>query len=198
MPFTLPESYASYVADPAISTAVDHILESESLEVPDVLEWNQLPDFHAAVLAAHQVSCEYASALQRLWDEVWGRAIDEAPIGQELEARSITDTAERNKLEFNARSLWENEVFVRTYTRGDFSIDLGIKLSRSYARLMFWFGDDGNENGADNFLPEDDWDLDEQTDYGCESRRDLARINAGGIPLERLNEAAARALAAIP
>lgn len=196
MTFALPESYASYVADPAVRTAVEHILGGKSLEVPETLEWNQLPDFHAAVLAAHQVRCEYASALQGLWDAVWQRTIDGAGVGEDLEAWSITDTANWYGLGFDVESLFREEMFARTYTRGEFYIGLGVSLDLHEARLIFWFGNENNEDRAADLLSQDDWDP-EMGDHGYLSKTKLARIEAGGVPLKRLNAAAAQALAAI-
>lgn len=196
MSFPLPESYASYVADPAVRTAVDHILDSKSLKVPETLDWNELPDFHAATLAAHQVRCDYASALQGLWDAVWQRAVDKAPIGQELEAWSITDTASWYGVGFDAVSLWQNGIFGRAYTRRDSYIGLGVSLDLREAQLIFWFGNQNDEDLAADLLSQDDWDS-EMGDYGYQSRRGLAPIGDGCVPLKRLNAAAAQALAAI-
>ncbi len=202
MPFALPDSYASYVADPAVRTAVEHILDSRSLKVPDELDWDRLPDFHAAVLAAHQVRCDYASALQGLWDAVWQRAIDETGIGEGLQAWSIADTAGWFGVRFDAEFLFRENVFARVYTKGDFHIDLGVSLGPGLdlreTHLTFWFGDENNKDLAAELLPRDEWDsLDPDAGYGYWSRRGLARMDAGEVPLERLNAAAARALSAI-
>ena len=56
-----------WLKDAAVRSAVNHILDSKKLEVPADLEWDRLPDFHAAVLAAHQARCDYATALHGLW-----------------------------------------------------------------------------------------------------------------------------------
>ncbi len=197
MSFALPESYASYVADPAVRTAVDHILGSKSLEVPETLDWEQLPDFHAAVLAAHQVRCEYASALQGLWDAVWGKAIDEAGIGEDLEAYSIADMAHSLGLGLDAVSLWDPGVFSRAYTRGDSYIGLSVDLNLREAHLLLWFVNENDEDLAAGLLSQDDWNPELNETYGHWSREGLARIGAGSVPLERLNAAAARALSAI-
>ena len=74
--FTLPESYCAYLEDAAVRSAIDHILDGKKLEVPADLEWDRLPDFHAAVLAAHQVRCDYANALHGLWSKVWQPALE--------------------------------------------------------------------------------------------------------------------------
>ena len=197
MCYCLPESYASYVADPAVRTAVDHILGSKSLKVPETLDWNQLPDFHAAVLAAHQVRCDYASALQGLWDAVWPTAIDEAGIGEELEAYSIADMADWHGLGFDAESLWDPEVFTRAYTRGDSYIGLSVSLNLREAYLILWFGNETDEDLAAGLLSQDDWNSELDETYGRWSTKGLAPIRDGGVPLERLNAAANRALVAI-
>ena len=197
MSFALPESYASYVTDPAVRTAVDHILVSKSLKVPETLDWDQLPDFHAAVLGAHQVRCDYASAIQGLWDAVWGKAIDEAGIGEDLEACSIADMASYG-YGFDAVSLWQGPgVFARGYTRGDSYIGLGVNLNLREARLIFWYGNKNNDDDlAAGLLSQDDWDP-EMGDEGYQTRKGMARIEANGVALERLNRAAAGALAVI-
>ncbi len=196
MSFALPESYSSYVDEPAVRTAVDHILDSKSLEVPETLDWEQLPDFHAAVLAAHQVRCDYASALQGLWDAVWGKAIDEAGTGEDLEAWSISKVAPWYGLGFDAVSLFRDGVFGRAYTKGESIVGLGVSLGLSEAHLILWFGNENDEDIAAGLLSQDDWDL-EMEDYGYQGRRGLAPIRDGSVPLERLNAAAARALSAI-
>lgn len=200
--FPLPESYASYVADLAVRTAVDHILGNQLLQVPEILDWNELPGLHAADLAAHQVRCDYASALQGLWEAVWQTAIDKAPIRQELEAWSIADTANWYGVGFDSMSLWQNAVFARAYTREDSHIGLGVSLDIREARLTFWFGDEDDQDLAAGLLPQDEWDP-EPGDYGHWSMAGLAPIREGSDPLKRcvpltgLNAAAARALAAI-
>ena len=197
MSYCLPESYASYLADPAVRTAVDHILGRRSLKVPDVLEWNQLPDFHAAVLAAHQVRCDYASALQGLWDAVWGKAIDESGIGEDLEAWPIADTADWYGLGFDAISLWQDSVFARAYTREDSYIGLGFCLGVRQVWLCLWFGDQNDNDLGAGLLSQDDWSSDLDEAYGYWSKKGLARIEGGCVPLKRLKAAAAGALSAI-
>ena len=172
MTFTLPESYASYVADTAVRTAVEHILGIKSLKVPETLEWNQLPDFHAAVLAAHQVRCEYASALQGLWDAVWPAAIDDAGIGEELKPWSIAETAHRYEVGFDSESLFAGEVFGRAYTREETYVSLGVSLNLSEAQLIFWFWNENEEDLAADLLSQDGWDSepDAVREFGCSTR----------------------------
>lgn len=197
MCFPLPPSYASYVTDPAVRTAVDHILGSKSLKGHETLDWGELPDFHAAVLAAHQVRCDYASALQGLWDAVWPTAIDEAEIGASLEAYSISDMADWHELGFDANSLWDADVFTRAYTLGDSYVGLSVSLNLREAHLVLWFGDQDDNDLALDLLPSDDWNSELDETYGHWSTKALAPIRDGGVPLERLNAVANRALVAI-
>lgn len=195
MSYCLPESYASYVADPAVRTAVDHILTSKLLEVPEGLDWSQLPDFHAAVLAAHQIRCEYATAVQRLWDAVWQTAIDEAGIGENLEALSIAKTAELYA-GVDAVSLFRDGAFTRGYVRGDSRIYLGVSLDLREAWLIFWVGNANYDDLTADLLSQNDWSP-EPDEWGYWSKKDLARIEGSCVPLKRLKAAAAGALAAI-
>lgn len=200
MSFALPESYASYVAEPAVRTAVDHILDSKSLEVPEGLDWDRLQDFHAAVLAAHQVRCDYASAVQGLWDAVWGKAIDEAGTGKDLAAWSIADTVGWYGVGFDAISLWQAWVFARAYTRRDSRIGLGVSLNFHEAQLTLLFESEADDKDLAAGLPlKDDWnpEQNETEGYGYWSRTGLAPIGDGEVPLERLKVAAAGVLAAI-
>ena len=199
MSFCLPESYASYVAEPAVMTAVEHILGRKSLKVPETLDWDQLPDFHAAVLAAHQVRCEFATALQGLWGAVWGKAIEEAGIGEDLAAWSITGTVGWYGVGFDAVSLFEQGVFARAYTRRDSRIGLGFSLDLHEAQLTLLFESEAGKDLAAGLLLKDDWnpEQDETAGYGYWSRTGLAPIGDGEVPLERLQAAAVGALAAI-
>lgn len=199
MSFALPESYASYVADPAVRTAVDHILVNKSLDVPEALDWDQLPDFHAAVLGAHQVRCDYASAIQGLWDAVWGKAIDEAGIGPDLEADSIAETAPwYGGVGFDAEALFRDGVFARRHTRGDSYVGLGVNLDLREAQLIFSLVNEKDEDLAADLLSRDEWEPEQnEKGYGYWSTRGLGPIRDGGVPLERLSAAAARALAAV-
>ena len=83
MAFKLPASYRAYCADPAVRTAVDHILESKSLSLPAYIKWSDLPAFHRMVLSAHQVRCEYAMFLIEFWDAVWGRSLRKVRLGSD-------------------------------------------------------------------------------------------------------------------
>ena len=201
MVFTLPESYADYATQKEIKTAVDHILDSKSLEIPPDLDWDQLPDFHAAVLAAHQVRCEYASAIQSLWDDIWQAILYSS--GLELEACTIAETREYEKgsnISFDTKYLWDNEEFYRHFCMNGYRIILGIMLKPDKARLWLWFGDESDANNRTEELLHSisDWYLDDKEgDYLYGYSKESAPISGGSIQIDQLKAAAKRALAAV-
>ena len=197
MPCALPESYSAYVADAAVRTAVDHILDRGTIEVPETLGWNQLPDLHTADLGAHQVRCKYASALLCLWNAVWQRALDQFDSCQDIEPLSIYETQQWYGLSFDPTSLWDDSVFARGYRIARFKMGLGVTLDVRQARLCLWFGSEDDHDRVDNRLSPDDWDPDFDDTFGYWTTKDMARIADGHVELDRLNSVADRALAAI-
>ena len=195
--FTLPESYRAYCKERAVQSAVDHVLNcGRRLEVPADLEWDRLPDFHAAVLAAHQVRCDFATALHELWSRVWQPALDDCGFADSLEPLSLHEQQELLDDPCDTYSLWDPGVLERVYDRGDHRIGLGVWVDTEQAWLAIWLLDgQGNDRTATLALG-DDWvsELDDEG-YLC-SRDELARFSNDGccIPLEPLNRAAQRAL----
>ena len=125
--FTLPPSFRSYCKDRAVRSAVDHILDcGKKLKVPADLEWDRLPDFHAAVLAAHQVRCDYATALHGLWNEVWQPALDDCGFADSLEPLSLNEAQEYSDYPGDAYSLWAEELLERVYDKDGRKLGLGV------------------------------------------------------------------------
>ena len=201
MVFTLPESYAAYATQKEVRTAVDHILDSRSLEVPPDLDWDQLPDFHAAVLAAHQVRCEYASAIQRLWNDTW-RATLCLP-GLELETCTIASTREyagESNTAFNTARIWDGEEFYRHFLMRGYRIALGVELNSKEARLWFWLGDESEKNNTGNLLKHKSYwhtKVAEDDDLYGYSNEGLAPISGGNVETDQLKAAAEEALTAV-
>ena len=128
--FTLPPSYRAYCKDRAVLSAVDHVLNcGKKLEIPPDLEWNQLPDFHAAVLAAHQVRCDFAMALHSLWNKVWQSALDDCGFADPLEPLSFNKGQEYSGYLSDTYSLWDPGFLERVYAAGDHRIGLGAQRS---------------------------------------------------------------------
>ena len=142
MHITLPESFRAYASRNDVRTAVDHILNFNSrkkLEVPPDLDWDKLPEFHSAVLAAHQVHCDYAILLHTLWNEVWGTALRSADAN--LEPLSIAEAHDYEGADLYAYSIWENWEYGRYFQgngRSERVFWLSVYLDRKEAALCLW------------------------------------------------------------
>lgn len=193
--FTLPPSYRAYCKDGVVRSAVDHILNAKKLEVPPSLEWDSLPDFHAAVLGAHQVRCDFATALHGLWKEVWPHALQDCSFADSLEPRSLHEQ-EPYAYPCDTYSLWVNSVLERVYGACDHMIGLGICADAKQAWLAIWLFDGENNDLTASLALGDDWVSELDEEGYIYSRDKLARFaNDGcGIPLDPLNRAARRAL----
>ena len=202
MLFLLPPSYAAYAAQKEVRAAVDHVLGSKQLDVPSDLDWDQLPDFHAAVLAAHQVRCEYASALCGLWDEIWQKALDSS--GLEFEALSVAETQEWQMREWKSSQLetndvWDSKWFSRPLRKNGFCVYLGVWLEISGVRLGLWFAreSDDQDKTPNLSLEKINWSRALEDDDYYYTGKGIAPISGDGIELDGLNDAAKQALAAI-
>ena len=147
--FTLPPSFRSYCKDRAVRSAVDHILDcGKKLKVPADLEWDRLPDFHAAVVAAHQVRCDYATALHGLWNEVWQPALDDCGFADSPEPLSLNEAQEYSDYPGDAYSLWDYELLERVCDKDGRKLGLGVTADLKQARLTIWLLD-LDEEGMD-------------------------------------------------
>ena len=194
--FTLPESYCAYCKDRAVRSAVDHILDARNLEVPADLEWCRLPDFHAAVLGAHQVRCDFATALHGLWIKVWQHALDDCGFADSLEPLSLHEQQERSDYPCDTYSLWVPGILERVYDAGDHKIGLGVCVATKQAWLAIWLLDGQENDLTPNLVLGEDW-VSELDDKGyLWSHDELARFSNDGccIPLDPLNRAARQAL----
>ena len=192
--FTFPESYRAYLKDPAVQSAVDHILDDKKLEVPADLEWCRLPDFHAAVLAAHQVRSDYATALHGLWRRVWQPALDDCGFADSLVSLSFNEQQAYSNYPCDTYSLWEGPL-ERVYDKDGHKIGLGVATDFKQGWLTMWLID-GNEGDLTTSLElGGDWHSEpDEGGYYLYSREQLAPISDDGIALDPLNRAARRAL----
>ena len=194
--FPLPPSYRSYCKDRAVRSAVDHILDARKLEVPADLKWDQLPDFHAAVLAAHQVRSDFATALHGLWNKVWQPALDDCGFAGSLKSRLLHEHQEHSAYPCDTYSLWGPGFLERVYDAGDHWIGLGVYVDTEQAWLAIRLRDRrGNDLTANPALG-DDWVSELDEEGYLNSCDELARFSNDGccIPLDPLNRAARRAL----
>ena len=193
MPIQVPESYRTYCADRAVQTAVEHIL-NQRLRVPADLEWNHLPDFHRAVLSAHQVRCEFAIFLHELWNAAWQPAVN----GRGFTSKTVADSQKWvGKDNLDTYSIWTDGGFAHAYniasTSYEFSIGTFAGIERVQLSLYLWDGENAptSELGLDECWPNID------DDYIAWSSKELAPIVDGGIEVDRLAKAAEQALTAI-
>lgn len=204
MPIQVPESYRAYCKNRAVQEAVNHILDAKPLRVPADIEWDDLPKFHRAVLAAHQVRCEYAIFVHELWNAVWKPALDAHGFGKKLKPRTIADTQEQCNQKLDTHTLWYQAWFSQVLDIADTNLMLfpgvGIgeaALDKVRLRLSLWNTEDnvdlitGLDLGAD-------WRSEDVEDGWARTRRELAPIaDDGGLDLDALRKAAADALATI-
>lgn len=201
MPIQAPESYRAYCKDRAVQEAVDHIIyNAKSLHVPADLEWDDLPKFHRAVLAARQVQCEYAIFVHELWNAVWKPALDAHGIGKKLKPRTIADTEEQCNQKLDTYTLWYgwfSQVLDVADTNLVLCLGVGIsEIALDKARLRISLQRDTGDN-VDLDLG-DDWRSEDVEDGWARTRKELAPIaDDGSIDLDALRKAAADALAAI-
>ena len=206
MPIQVPESYRAYCKDRAVQGAVDHILDAKSLHVPPDIEWDDLPKFHRAVLAAHQVRCEYAIFVHELWNAVWKPALDARGFGKKLKPRTIADTEEQCNQKLDTHTIWNNAWFRQALDIADKNQNLvlcpGVGIEATYLdKVLLWLSLRDTEDNVDLITGLDlgaDWRSEDVEDGWARSRTELAPIaDDGGLDLDALRKAAADALAAI-
>ena len=206
MPVQIPGSYRAYCTDRAVRTAVDHILESKTLDVPADLEWDDLPKFHKAVLSAHQVRCEFAIFLHDLWDAVWQPTVDRSE--RKLTPKTVAETQDywgRNPLD--TYSVWEEGWFSRVFDIAGtmYALEIGAHVdveNRVRLALSLWDQENAkyttNELGlGDCWLSEETEDDDGVHNYVYSKSEHAPTVDSGSIDLAPLHKAADDALAAI-
>ena len=191
--FTFPESYRAYLKDPAVRSAVHHILDSRKLEVPADLEWCRLPDFHAAVLAAHQVQCDFATALHDLWSKVWLLAPEDSGFADSLKPLPFNEQREQSTYPCDTYSLWGPGVLDCVYGKGDHKVGLGVVIDVKQTWLTIWLLDGNGGDLTTSLGLDGDWNSELDGGY-LRSREELAPISDDGIILDPLRRAAKRAL----
>lgn len=193
--FTLPESYCAYCKYRAVQSAVDHVLNSgKKLDVPADLEWDRLPDFHAAILAAHQVRCDFATALHGLWKAVWQPALDDCGFADVLEPLSFNERPDYSGYPCDTYSLWEEELLERVYDKDGRKLGLGVENDGKQAWLTIRLLDGKGQDQLTSRTLGSDWDSEPDEEEYLYTREKLAPVTDGSIALEPLNRAARRAL----
>ena len=210
MPVEIPESYRAYCTDRAVQTAVDHILESKTLDVPTDLEWDELSKFHRAVLSAHQVRCEFAIFLHELWDEIWMPAVSKSK--GKLTPKKIAKIQDYYwwpKKIFDTYSIWKEKWFLRVFDVSStmYALEIGVQIrNENGIRLMLHICNMNNKkyikyityelDFGDCWSPEEyEDDRGDVHDYVCSKHVPI--VDRGSIDLDPLRSAAAAALDAV-
>lgn len=123
MRLQLPESVHRYCTDGRTTSAVDILLSDKSPKVPDGLQWEELEDFYRACLAAQQTRVEWSIAMWRLWEAVF------ADLHTGWRPSTIAKQADDSEIDLGIGTLWQEGVFTRDFTRGDFYLELQIEFA---------------------------------------------------------------------
>ena len=204
MQFELPESYRAYCSDTAVRTAVDHILSADSkapLALPADIEWQDLPAFHRAVLSAHQVRCEFAVFMIKLWNAVWQPALDRCENGRDPKSQSVADTQIWHSRALDTNTVWADGWYGRNFDVDRKNLDLALavqvgSLNELQLSLCLWGKDDTDHTTGVDFG--DGWPEQDCEEGVAWTGKDLAPIgNDGTIDLQLVRKAADDALAAV-
>lgn len=73
----VPLSVREYYKNNGIHTAVDLLLEKNAPNrIPDDLDWDEVKNYHEALLSAVTVRTDFALMMMDAWDKVWKPALD--------------------------------------------------------------------------------------------------------------------------
>jgi hypothetical protein len=108
----LPQSVVQYLTEPKLRAGVDSVLEYGARKLPPGLEWDELPQYFRAALAANHVQVDWALAHEELWRCVWP---------SELVGWSPASLDEQSTRDFDAHvsidNSWSDEWLWRCFTR---------------------------------------------------------------------------------
>ena len=205
MSFEVPESFQAYCTDAAVRTAVDHILSSagsrRGFALPSDIDWKDLPGFHRALLSAHQVRCEYAVHLIRLWSAVWEPELNESAFGWTLEPRTVADAQNWHEQTLDAHTVWNESWFARGYDIVGTNFKLAPGIFDDTGRVQLSFSLWGQDDNADRTTNEDlgiDWPKQLRENGFAWTTEGLAVIQDDGtLDVGPLRRAAADALDAV-
>lgn len=132
----VPESVLCYCTQPAIATAINLLLARKRPNVPEALQWAEVPSYYRAILSARQTQVEYAMLLARAWSSVW----PEARTGWTLRAPA---SSKRSDLAIDVENVWDQSCFGRRFERGGTALELyvGLETAQAGVRAGFWMGD---------------------------------------------------------
>lgn len=200
MTFRLPESYASYITDLTIRTAVDHLLD-EKEPIPSDMEWHELNDLQKSEFAAFQVRCDYAVFLHDVWQSVWSGVCDRISSKIRLNRLSIGDSHNhllkhygRKQVEYRPRGLWNSQEFAQIFDLGTTGkvIEMWVvTYNHDQVQLSVVLLDQVGNDITNDLKLGTDWTDEEIDDGYVYTKSGLAFFDENSIELGPLIEAAA-------
>lgn len=110
--FELPESVFRCLTERKIRAGVDSVLQSGTKKLPSGLEWEELPQYYEAVLAACRVQVDWVLAQEQLWRSVWpSKPLGWAPVSVEEQSVGEYDGF------VSIDNCWSEKWFGRYFTR---------------------------------------------------------------------------------
>lgn len=154
-PLILPDALASYISETRIRRAVDLLLGDP--EVPEQIEWDEIPAFFDALVAAQQVQADHARTLVELWRRVW-----ESHLGPDLVPMTAADQVEFDWYGPTHVVMWDESCFGRGFRwRGNarlrifFTVQLDPQAG-ARAGYSVLVGDDFDPVETESFVREGD------------------------------------------
>ena len=151
---SVPESVLAYFNKPSVATAIDLLLTGKQHKVPDALQWQEVPSFYSACLAARQAQVEYAVFLAQLWTAIW----QDGPKGWHP---CPPASQGRKDLSIGVENIWECRCFSRRFERDGRAIELYVYLGTAQAgvQLGVWFADKNERPIHGDDLREAGWEI---------------------------------------
>ena len=112
MIYILPESVFRYLKEPSVQGGVDAVLEYGIKKLPPGLEWEELPQYNRAALAAVSVQVDWSLALHDLWSAIWPESVSGwRPLT--LDEQNTGDYA----AQISIAQCWDQEWFGRCFIK---------------------------------------------------------------------------------
>jgi hypothetical protein len=129
--FELPATVRAYLADPAMRSAVDALLETRSGSLPSGLRLNELADYLAARAAAELTKYDWSISMHALWAVTWGAALDAA-------WRPATiDEALDEEFAITPDSCWNEGSFAFRHRRGAHTFFTAVAFDHDQTQIAF-------------------------------------------------------------
>lgn len=188
----VPESFRSYLNNPAVRTAVNTLLEKPDKIPRDDFRWPELRQYHEALFSACRVRHDYTIMLFDLMEELCLMPANEKGLkGIPLRDKSCYD---KESLP-TPHAIWEEGLYYY------------LNVSKGKGIIGFCLGWDGSDGNLDILLsteeveleelqPQDKWSLNEETGWWQLVDTNLS-LNSNEINVKEWREAVTNAIDSI-